>query len=62
MKRGAIEARLENPETMFHESEDVARQAQLEGIREGLELLQRIRKAGNDPLALERIRDGFELE
>lgn len=55
-KRTAEEARQENPETVYHESRDLAAAAQREGLKEGLELLERIRKAGSNKRALAACR------
>lgn len=58
-RRGAKEARQENPTTAYHESEDVAARAQEEGRRETLDLLHRIRLAHGDKRALAAIRAGL---
>lgn len=42
--RTVEDAKRESPDTAYHASEDVAEQARLEGVKDGLEVLRLIRK------------------
>lgn len=57
-RRSTEEAKEEADDTLYLER-NVAVVARAQGIRDGLDLLQRIREAGSDPRALETIRSGL---